>query len=201
MDATNLWAPSSMATVETDLPPAGDLSPAGGISWTEADIPFPANQPQQAYSDSQERDYYQLHANPIDSWEPETVPVIAPVGELSPAGADTGDPKQAHEASVSRNALEAEINSLNQISGPHGPGWIGEMLDACDADDAWGSGQGSVPAHSSPAGVPVHEGTALPHIPVTWDAPDDPRLAFLTVPYGSLVAQDDDGSDVESFSL
>ena len=97
--------------------------------------------------------------------------------------------------------LEAELNSLNQISGSPGQGWYGEMVDACEANDAWGSGQGSVPAHSSPAGVPVHEGTALPHIPVTWDAEDDPRLADITIPFGSLVAQHDDGSDGESVSL
>ena len=55
-DAPNPWAPSSTATVETDLPPVGDLPPAGGDSWTEADTPFPASQPQQEYDDRQERE-------------------------------------------------------------------------------------------------------------------------------------------------
>ena len=129
------------------------------------------------------------------------MPVTAPVGELSPAGADMGDPQQAHEASVSRNSIETELNSLDQISGSAGQGWYGEMVDVCEANDAWGSGQGDVPAHTSPAGVPVHVGAALPHIPVTWDAVDDPRLACLTIPFGSLVAQHEDSSEGESLSI
>ena len=131
------------------------------------------------------------------------MPDTAPAGELSPAGAETGDPQQDHEASVSRNAVEAEINSLNQIAAAPTvrDNWLGEMIDACDADDAWGRGQGSIPANSPPAGVPVHEGTAMPHVPVNWDAEDGPPQAYTTTTFSSLVAQHEDSSEGESLSI
>ena len=41
----------------------------------------------------------------------------APAGGPSPAGANVDDPQQASHTSVSRNSLEIELNSLNEISG------------------------------------------------------------------------------------
>ena len=175
VDAPNLGAPSSTATMENELPPVGELSPTGGISWTEADTSFPACQPQQEYNDRLEKEYYQEHANHDDLWEPETVTDTAPVGELSPVGAETGNPRQAHEASVSRNAVEAEMNSLNQISSPYGPGCFGEMIDAFEADDDQGEGQGSNPANSPPAGWAM-----VPSVPLHGDAEGDDPVAYNT---------------------
>jgi len=74
--------------------------------------------------------------------EPGTVSDAAPAGGLSPAGAREDKPQQASQPSVSRNAVEAEINSLNQIAGidwreetGSSVGIIDEMVEAMDAAD------------------------------------------------------------------
>ena len=105
---------------------------------------------------------------------------------------------------VLSHAVEAEINSLNQVAAgsPAADNWLGEMLDACDAADAWGGGQGSIPANSLPAGNPVPPSIAMPHVPLDWDAVgDDPQALNTITTFSSLAAQHEDSSGSESHSL
>ena len=67
---------------------------------------------------------------------------MLPLLEDSPAGACEDKPQQASQPSVSRNAVEAEINSLNQIAGidwreetGSSVGIIDEMVEAMEAAD------------------------------------------------------------------
>ena len=126
---------------------------------------------------------------------------IAPAGDPPPAGAYTDYPQQAHEPSVSRNAVEAEINSLNQIAAgpePLGGNWMENMVDVFDAAEAREAVRDDNAISSLPAGGPVLFDIATPpNGSVDLDAVAAAPHSFTTIIISLLGAQqgDDSGSD------
>ena len=196
IDAPDLWARDSMTTVEIDPPPAGDPSPAGEEP-TVATNPMPACHPQLPYNGVQEMEYYNEHANPLEPWEPDAVTETASAGDLPPAGAYTDNPQQAHGPSASRNAVEAETNSLNQIAAglePLGCNWMENMVDVFDAAEAREAVRDNNAISSLPAGGPILVDIATPpNGSVDLDAAAAASHSFTTTTMSSLVAQQGDG--------
>ena len=201
IDAPDLWGCGSRTTVETDPPPAGDPSLAGEEP-TVATNPMPACHPHPPYNGVQEMEYHNEHANPLEPWEPDAVTETAPAGDLPPAGSYTDNPQQAHEPSVSRNAVEAELNSLNQIVAglePVGGDWMENMVDAFDAAEAREAVRDNNAISSLPAGGPMlYDIATPPNVSVDLDAAGAAPHSFITIIISSLVAQQEDSSGSDS---
>ena len=123
-------------------------------------------------------------------------------GDPSPVGAYMDNPQQAHEPSVSRNAVEAEINSLNQaVAGlePVGGNWMENMVDAFDAAESRDGVQGHSAISSLPAGGPIlYDIATPPNVSVDLDAAGAAPHSFTRMFISSLVAQQEDSSGSDS---
>ena len=111
-------------------------------------------------------------------------------------------PQQAHEPSVSRNAVEAETNSLNQIADglePLGGNGMETVVDAFDAAEAREAERDGQAISSLPAGGPILFDIATPPDgSVDLDAAAAAPHSIITTTMSSLVAQQGDDSENDS---